>query len=57
MEIRFSNGYVLALMYLPGRVKPVLVLSRDGRYVTHAVVKDSVGYEELKRFFESIWPG
>lgn len=55
MEIRFDNGYVLTLMYLPDRVKPVLVLSKDGRYVAHAVVKDSVGYEEFKRFFSVVF--
>ena len=54
MRVEFSNGYVLELTYLPDRVKPVLGISKDGRFVAHAVVSGD-GYGEFVEFFKSIW--
>jgi len=55
MEITWSNGYRLSIEHLPGRRKPVMVLSKDGGYLAHAVLKDEESFDEFVSFFKQLW--
>ena len=50
MMAMFSNGYVVEVMHLPDRKKPVLRLSRHGEYLGHAVFKDEDSCDEFVKF-------
>ena len=55
MEIAWSNGYKLSIEHFPGRKKPVMVLSKDGGYLAHAVLKDEESFGEFVLFFKLLW--
>ena len=51
MIYEFRNGIVLRLEHLPGRKKPVLVLTVDNEYKGHAVFSDEESMKEIDDFF------
>lgn len=55
MEIEFANGYRLTVEHFPGRKKPIVVLSKDGEYLGHAVLKDEDSREAFITFFKWLW--
>lgn len=55
MEAEWENGYRLTIEHYPGRKKPVMVLSKDGEYLTHAVLKDEDSYDMFIEFFKWLW--